>query len=92
MSVRFISYFEKFDLFKNQQNIHLKGRNTQRAIFQMVKETMDTLNMGDAVAGLFVDFSKAFDSLNINTMLRKLEKYGVSGIPLSLFRSYFLKQ
>jgi len=38
--------------------------------------------------GLFVNFSKAFDTVNLDILLYKLYTYGIRGTPFKWFKSY----
>ena len=43
----------------------------------------DALNNKNPVIGVFIDFLKDFETVNYENILLKLEKYGITGVPLS---------
>ena len=53
----------------------------------MVESWYSAMNDGNIIGSLELDFSKAFDILDINILLRKLELYGCDPTSLRWFRS-----
>ena len=65
------------------------GCSTVQAVAQLNNWVLQYLDQGKVVGSLFVDISKAFDSLNHRILLGKLGSLGVSDQSLRWFKSYF---
>ena len=55
---------------------------------ELVGNILDSKNSKQHACALFLDLSKAFDTLNHDILLEKLNKYGIRGICNKWFRSY----
>ena len=62
--------------------------STSIALMILVDKITKALHSGDYVLGVFIDFSKAFDTVNHEILLRKLHHYGIRGTALNWFESY----
>ena len=58
------------------------------AINELISNIVKENEHGKATLTIFLDLSKAFDTLKHNLLLTKLEKYGIRGNALEWFRSY----
>ena len=63
--------------------------STEDAVLDIVNELYDAFDRSETVIGVFLDLSKAFDTLNRELLYRKLEYLGIRGNELRWFRSYF---
>lgn len=62
------------------------GTNT--ALSEIVDRILCDMNNRKKCTGLFMDLSKAFDCVNHEILLNKLERMGIRGVALKLFESY----
>ena len=74
-------------LFKSQFGFR-KGHNTTHATLDFVKAIENALEGNEYAVGVFCDLSKAFDTINHDILLQKLDHYGIRGTANEWFRSY----
>lgn len=83
-----LGFLASHSLITKEQHGFLKNRSTATAIFEFLNTVLEKLERGEEVLGMFFDLSRAFDTVSHNIILQKLERYGVRGVALDLFRSY----
>jgi len=88
MNKRMISFLESNDTFFDYQFGFRKGHSTILAITEAVDNLLSAIDNGLYTCGLFIDFSKAFDTVDHSILLSKLEHYGFRGKSKSWFSSY----
>ena len=63
--------------------------STLAALIQMCDAWYENMDNGELIGVVFIDIRKAFDSINHNILLRKMnEQFGISNIELKLFEYY----
>ena len=85
---RLFSFLEKYEILINEQFGFRKKHSTAHGVFDLSNYVVDELDKGNFCLGLFMDLSKAFDTIDHHILLDKLCYYGVRGVALDWFRSY----
>ena len=65
-----------------------KGTSTYMAMVMLIDKISDALDRGDCVIEVFLDFSKAFDTVDHKILLQKQKIYCIKNVPLQWFESY----
>ena len=68
------------------------GLSTEHAIVKLVDQIYKSFEKDHYTQGVFIDLSKAFDTVDHTILIRKLEMYGIRGINLAWFRSYLINR
>ena len=64
------------------------GHSTEHAIVQLVDQILESFENNKYTLGVFIDLSKAFDTVDHSILLKKLELYGVTDRNHSWFKNY----
>ena len=64
------------------------GHSTAHTIAEIADNLWKSIDNNMYTCGVFLDFSKAFDTVNHSILLKKMEHYGTRWVPLQLFTSY----
>ena len=86
--IRLHHHFESFNLLANEQFGFRKDLSTESATQALLHTVLQSLDSKKLVGGLFCDIQKAFDCVDHEILLSKLEFYGVTGVALKLMRTY----
>lgn len=85
---RLDSFIDKHHLLSNQQYGFRSGRSTSMAVMELVEQISTAIDNREHMVGVFIDLKKAFDTIDHEILLRKLERYGIRGIALEWLKSY----
>ena len=62
--------------------------STNHALFSLTEMIREALDNSNFACGIFIDLQKAFDTVDHQILLKKLEHYGVRGLANNWFKSY----
>ena len=67
---------------------HLLVPKTALALIDLVENLTKELDKKKITVGVFIDLKKAFDTIDHSLLIKKLEFYGIRGVPLNWLESY----
>ena len=85
---RILTFLNKHNILYKYQFGFKKSHSTYMALTVLIDKILNALDQGKCVVGLFLDFSKAFDTVNHAILLNKLKHYGIRGTALHWLTSY----
>ena len=81
------SYFEEYGLFPNQYGFRPK-HSTEYAALELIDRIINKMDLNEIPIDIFLDLSKAFDTIDHTILLHKLKYYGLEQSTLRLIESY----
>ena len=88
MYKRLFNHWSEHNLRYQKQSGFQQGYSTEHAIMQLIDQINDKFENNCFTLGIFIDLSKAFDTVNHQILISKLKNYGVKRKNLSWFETY----
>lgn len=88
IQTRMSSFCKTYKLVSDNQFGFVTHKSTELALLQQKEYVLRSFEEKKVVLGVFIDFSQAFDCINHDILLSKLDRYGFRGCVHSLLASY----
>ena len=83
-----MAYFVQHNLLSPCQHGFLKGTSLETAMLESVTDWSISIHCGHSVDVIYIDFQKAFDSVDHEKLIQKLEAYGITGHLLAWIKAF----
>ena len=80
MLTRFLDFLGRNNIIYKHQFGFQKNKSTTQAVFDLYTRIVSALDKGYYACSVFLDFTKAFDTVDHKILLSKLQNYGIRGI------------
>ena len=85
---RLFSFLETNDILYNKQFEFKKGHSTDHAILKLVHDIFRAFDKKEYTFVIFIDLSKAIDTVDHHILFKKLVNYGVKNANIVWYKSY----
>ena len=86
--IRSSTFLNKHSILLPTQYGFKANHSTIHALLDVITSSYDNINNSKFTALVLLDLRKAFDTVNRNILLNKLEQYGIRGVAHKLFSSF----
>ena len=83
-------FYEDTKYLTNTQNGFRKGKSTTNALATLLDDILMAMDHGSATLALYLDFKKAFDTINHNILIEKLVVSGLAPNTVNLISNYLV--
>ena len=87
-SYQLFDYICENNLLAIEQFGFRRGHSTELAAIQLVDRLTKQMDLGNVPTNIYIDLSKAFDTLEHSILLDKLSYYGICGVENLMLRTY----
>lgn len=88
VKVQLMSYVEKNNILNEAQSGFREKHSCETALNLAIAGWKEEINSGKAVVVVFLDLKRAFETIDRDLLLKKLEAMGIEGVELKWFESY----
>ena len=85
---RFIEFIERLEILYCCQFGFRKNHSTALSLINLINKIAESIDRNEVTIGVFLDLSKAFDTLDHEILLNKPEHYGIRDVALDWVKSY----
>jgi hypothetical protein len=92
MCHRLMAFVNKHNILCENQYGFREQHSTYMALLNVIDQISEEMDNKKYSIGIFLDLSKAFDTIDHSILLKKLEIYGIRGVALKWFSNYLLNR
>ena len=92
MHKRLYNFLEDNNILYKKQFGFRKNNSTMDALIKITEKIKESIDKGKYGCGIFIDLRKAFGTVNHDSLLLKMEHYGVRGSSLQWFKSHLCER